>query len=59
MLVEILIALLVLCVALFAIQRYVPGDATLKNLACLVAVAIFLIWLLGYSGCADHGLFRH
>lgn len=39
-LVSLVVVLLVLAMLVWAVQRYFPGDQTLKNLACFVLVVI-------------------
>lgn len=45
-----LLVLLVVAVLIWAIQRYLPFDATLKNIACFVIVVLGLIIVLHRSG---------
>jgi hypothetical protein len=54
MLVEVLIGLVLLCVALYAVANCLPGDPKLKQLVSLVVVVIFLLWLLGYTPLLHH-----
>lgn len=45
-LIELVVVILVLAVLVWAIQTYLPGDATLKNLACFIIVVIAVLYVL-------------
>jgi hypothetical protein len=46
----IIIALILLCLALYAINRYMPGDPALKNIICLVIVLAVIAWIARTAG---------
>lgn len=49
-LITLVVVLLVLAVLCWAIQHYLPGDATLKGVACFVVVVIGLLYVLSAFG---------
>ena len=45
-LISLVVVILVLAVLIWAIREFLPGDATLKNLACFIIVVIAVLYVL-------------
>jgi hypothetical protein len=53
-LIELIITLALIGLALWAINRYLPIDAKIKNIINVVAVIVVVIWLLRVFGLFSH-----
>ncbi len=49
-LVSVVIVLIIIGVALWAINRYIPMDATMKHILNIVVIVVVVLWLLGLFG---------
>ena len=49
-LIQLVIALVIVGVALWAINTYIPMDATIKKILNVVVIIVVLLWLLSIFG---------
>jgi len=54
-LIALILGLIVLGLAIWGVQRFLPFDAMIKNLICFLLVAIACIWMLGALGVVNFG----
>lgn len=57
-LISLVVVLLVLALLIYGIQRYAPGDPTLKNAACFVVVIVAAVAILAAFGLLPAGALR-
>lgn len=58
-LVALVLAILILGLLVWAVQRFLPFDPIFKNLACFVLVLLFCLWLAGAVGWMPGMRFRY
>ena len=54
-LIAVVIGLVVLCLAIYAVQAFLPGPTMVKNAISAVLVLIVILWLLGAIGVVNYG----
>lgn len=53
-LIQLVLVLVVVGVILWAINRYIPMQATIKNILNIVVIIVVIIWLLSAFGVIGH-----
>lgn len=50
LLLAVLVAVLILGLAIYAVQNYLPATPIFKNAVCFLLVCVFIVWLLSGVG---------
>ena len=50
LLITAIIVLIVVCLIIWAIQTYMPGDARIKALIILLVIIVAIVWFLNAAG---------
>lgn len=55
-LISLLIVLVVVCLVLWLITKYVPMPEPIRTVVVVIAVLIFCVWLLNWAGIGSFNL---